>query len=199
MPLLTNVKHERFAQELAKGLTIDAAYVKAGYKSHRANAARLRAKEDVKARVAELMEIGARQAGVTVEMVVTELAKIGFGDIRRAVRWGDALAVADADGNQRIVAGVALLPSDEVDDATAASIAEIAQTRDGLRVKFHDKRAALVDLGKHLGMFVERRELSGPGGAPIPVEDVPNAKLARAMAAFIARIEAEGLAEEPPK
>jgi hypothetical protein len=25
-------------------------------------------------------------------------------------------------------------------------------------VKLHDKRAALVDLGKHLGMFGERRE-----------------------------------------
>jgi phage terminase small subunit len=35
--------------------------------------------------------------------------------------------------------------------------------RDVRRIKFKlaDKRAALVDLGKHLGMFVEKHELSG--------------------------------------
>jgi phage terminase small subunit len=37
------------------------------------------------------------------------------------------------------------------------------------RVKFKlcDKRAALVDLGKHLGMFKDKIERSGRGGGPV--------------------------------
>jgi len=36
-----------------------------------------------------------------------------------------------------------------------------------VRFKLADKRAALVDLGRHLGMFVDRHEHSGPAGGPI--------------------------------
>ena len=32
-----------------------------------------------------------------------------------------------------------------------------------IKLKLHDKRAALVDSGKHLGGFVARKELGGPG------------------------------------
>jgi phage terminase small subunit len=44
--------------------------------------------------------------------------------------------------------------------------------RDVRRVKFKlaDKKAALVDIGKHLGMFKERVELGGPDGEPVRVE-----------------------------
>ena len=36
-----------------------------------------------------------------------------------------------------------------------------------------DKRAALVDMGKHLGMFKELHEHSGRDGGPIKIEDRP--------------------------
>ena len=54
MPTLRNPRHERFAQELATGKTADAAYVLAGYKENRSNAARLGADRDIQARVAEI-------------------------------------------------------------------------------------------------------------------------------------------------
>jgi hypothetical protein len=38
MPILPNPKHEAFAQALARGLSISAAYVQAGYKPNRGNA-----------------------------------------------------------------------------------------------------------------------------------------------------------------
>ena len=47
----------------------------------------------------------------------------------------------------------------EISDEAAAAISEVAQTKEGIRIKFHDKRAALVDLGRHLGMFTEKGEL----------------------------------------
>lgn len=54
MPVLKNPKHERFAQERAKGLDADAAYQKAGYRRDRGNAVRLTTKDSVSARIAEI-------------------------------------------------------------------------------------------------------------------------------------------------
>ena len=51
---LKNARHERFAQELAKGATADAAYAAAGYKPNRCNASRLKSKENIFDRVQEL-------------------------------------------------------------------------------------------------------------------------------------------------
>jgi phage terminase small subunit len=43
------------------------------------------------------------------------------------------------------------------------------KARDVKRVKFRlaDKRAALVDLGRHLGMFVNKHQYTGKDGGPI--------------------------------
>ena len=158
MAILKNAKHELFAQEIAKGATAAQAYVIAGYTKNDGNAIRLKGNEKIVARVEELMRASAEKAGVTVDRIVSELAKIGFGDIRRAVTWGAAVAVDDGDGGTKIANGVALINSQDLSDDDAAAISEVAQTKDGLRIKFHDKRAALVDLGRHLGMFVEKSE-----------------------------------------
>ena len=68
MPLLRNPRHERFAQELATGKTADAAYVLAGYKENRSNAARLGADRDIQARLAEIQSVGAERAAITHEL-----------------------------------------------------------------------------------------------------------------------------------
>ena len=41
------------------------------------------------------------------------------------------------------------------------------RTKDGLEILMHDQAKALENVAKHLGMFVERREVSGPGGRPV--------------------------------
>jgi len=43
------------------------------------------------------------------------------------------------------------------------------RTKDGLKVLLRDQDAALVNLSKYLGMSVERKEVSGPGGKPMTV------------------------------
>lgn len=73
MPTLSNPKHERFAQELAKGATADEAYASAGYKPDRGNASRLTANDSVRARVAEITERGAIRAEITVATLLEEL------------------------------------------------------------------------------------------------------------------------------
>lgn len=76
MPVLGNPKHERFAQELAKGKTADEAYAAAGYKPDRGNACRLTAKDSVQARVAEIQERAAVRAEVSVAGLTKELQEI---------------------------------------------------------------------------------------------------------------------------
>ena len=70
MPALQNPKHERFAQELAKGLTADKAYEAAGFKPNRGNAATLKQKESISTRVVELLsEREAIHAQATAEAI----------------------------------------------------------------------------------------------------------------------------------
>jgi phage terminase small subunit len=162
MTILKNTKHELFAQALAKGETATKAYVTAGYEKNDGNAIRLKGNERIKARVAEILSRGADRAEITQERVLRELGKIGFSDIRKAVQWGEGLSVADAEtGETRIVNGVSLVGSEDIDDDTAGAIAEVSQTKDGLKIKLHDKRSALVDIGRHLGMFKEDKDKNG--------------------------------------
>ena len=60
--------------------------------------------------------------------------------------------------------------------------------RDVRKVKFKlsDKRSALVDIGKHLGMFVERKELTGKDGGPIEVAETPASEQFKAFMSKIA-------------
>jgi hypothetical protein len=56
MATLKNPRHEAFAQALARGMSATAAYVEAGYKSNRHNAAALAREKHIGTRVAELQE-----------------------------------------------------------------------------------------------------------------------------------------------
>ena len=199
MAALKNARHERFAQELAKGATADAAYETAGFKANRGNAIRLKAKESIAARVAEILGRGAERAEITVDRVLRELAKIGFSDIRKAVRWGsrfverpeDAVMTAtemleeqphggalkrrregDDGTDAYFITSIELADSAELDDETAGAIAEVAQTKEGVRIKFHDKKGALVEIGRHLGMFTDRLDHTSSDGTMSPMPTV---------------------------
>lgn len=52
--MLDNMRHEAFAHAIARGVDANAAYVEAGYAANRANAARLNARDDIRARVVAL-------------------------------------------------------------------------------------------------------------------------------------------------
>jgi hypothetical protein len=85
-----------------------------------------------------------------------------FSDITKAVSWGPSVLIREEeDGRgQRvkvIVNTVSLVPSGRLDEDTAAAISAVSQSSTGtLNIKMHDKLAAMVALGKHLGMFVQR-------------------------------------------
>lgn len=91
MPVLPNAKHERFAQELAKGATADQAYQDAGYKPDRSHAARLAANGPVLARVGEIQARGAIRAEVTVQSIAQELTEVA-AEARAAAAYGPAVS-----------------------------------------------------------------------------------------------------------
>lgn len=73
MSVLSNPRHESFAQALAKGKTADEAYALAGYRPHRSNASRMSANDNVRARLEELQGKAAKKVEVTVESLAAEL------------------------------------------------------------------------------------------------------------------------------
>ena len=86
---------------------------------------------------------------------------IAFSDVSKAVTWGPSVQVREEeeDGHRVkvIVNAVLLVPSDKLDEDTAAAISAVSAGPAGaVRIRMHNKLSALVVLGKYLGMFDER-------------------------------------------
>lgn len=73
MPVLPNARHERFVHLLFEGKSADKAYVEAGYKANRHNAAALAREEHIATRLAELQSKVAERTLVTVQSLTDEL------------------------------------------------------------------------------------------------------------------------------
>lgn len=76
MPALPNAKHERFAQELAKGKPQYEAYELAGYAPSEPNASRLTSNEKVRKRVAEILERAATRTEITIAGLTERLMRL---------------------------------------------------------------------------------------------------------------------------
>jgi len=175
MPVLDNARHERYAQEIAKGEPACSAYVNAGFKANDGNAIRLKGNERIRERVEEILEASAERAEITREMVLRELSYIGFSDIRKLFQSGGSLKHVE-----------------DLDDATAASVSAIEVVTRGspdgdavesvAKIKMWDKRAALVDIAKMQGWIVEKHEHTGKDGGPLQIEDMSVNEKARRIA-----------------
>ena len=202
-------KQARFVAEYLVDLNATQAAIRAGYSPDTAysiGSENLK-KPEIAAAVDEGRQASLRALGITRERVLEEMARIGFSDIRKAVRWGASVAVPWTGGEAgevdpetgepcRVHHPIALVDSDEVDDATAAAISEVALTKEGLRVKFHDKLGALDRIAKHLGLYAPtKHEHTGRDGAPIAVADATPLDVARRLAFVLAK----GAATSPKK
>lgn len=137
--------------------------------------------EAIEARQAKL----AAKLGVTTERILEELAKIGFSDIRKAF--------TESGGIKR--------PEEwDEDFAGAMSSVKVITRQSGERdeddrpilenvheFKAWDKLAALEKLGKHLGMFKDKLELTGKDGGPVEVAQYDDKTKARALALILAK------------
>ena len=90
MPVLSNSRHERFAQLLAEGKTAVDAHELAGFARNDSNSAQMAKRDDVKARVTELNGAAALQVGITLESLLHDA-----GEIQRAAFGSKQFAAAN--------------------------------------------------------------------------------------------------------
>ncbi len=109
MPALKNAKHEKFAQEIAKGASQIDAYVAAGYVAHEGSASRLRSSAKVAARIAELQERTAKRTEVTAAGITERLMRIADVLEAAGVQVGPDGRLAKASSQHLSVARAALM------------------------------------------------------------------------------------------
>lgn len=155
----------------AKGNATRAAEL-AGYSKKTAGAigAENLKKPQIAAAIAERQGELQERLEVTQERIADELALIGFANMLDYIR-------ISADGDPYIDLSeltreqAAALAETTVDDYLEGRGDEARQVR-RVRVKLGDKRKALVDLAKLLGLMApQRHELTGKDGGPIEVTD----------------------------
>ena len=156
-------KQSRFVEEYLVDLNAAQAAIRAGYSKHTAQeqGSRLLSNVKVAAAIKEAIEKRSERTAITQDNVLQELAKVGFGDIRKAVRWGRSPIDTESENANPTGLGiypVELVPSEELDDDTASTISEVSLTQTGIKIKMYDKLSALDKIAKHLGMFIDRFE-----------------------------------------
>lgn len=169
-------KQQCFVEEYIVDLNATQAAIRAGYSKSTAaeiGFENLR-KPQIAEAIAKLQADRSSRTQITADRVLTELAKLGFANMQDYMRPGvDGLPSLDFSALTRDQA--AALQEVTVDSIrgkvrkTSEGDGEPDETDDSVtRVKFKlaDKRAALVDIGRHLGMFVDKHVLSGPDGKP---------------------------------
>ena len=133
---------------------------------------------------AQATEQAIEKLAVTKESILAELARIGFANMLDYVQPGAAggfavdLPALSRDQGAAIQEVVVEYQAGGGDDKTDVR---------RVRLKLHDKRAALVDLGKHLGLFVERRHVTMEHG------DQPTEELTAHLGAIAAQLESLGI------
>lgn len=137
-----------------------------------------------------------KKTDITGESVILELAKIGFSNILDYVSYteqGDPYV----DISKVTRAQAAAICEVTVDDYIEGR-GEDARSVKRVKIKMSDKRAALVDIGKHLGMFVEKKQVDLNVNAKPLSDDERHARLAELVGreATDRIIEAAGGGEE---
>lgn len=170
---LTN-KQRRFVDEYLIDLNATQAAIRAGYSKKTAEkigSENLR-KPEVAAGLQERMKAREQRTEITQDMVLREYAKLAFLDPRRFYDEGGALIPIQS------------LPADV---AAALAGMEITVARSGTdedgkpeyedvkKIKFIDKKGALDSIARHLGMFTDKTEHSGPNGGPIETKTTVDA------------------------
>jgi phage terminase small subunit len=182
-------KERVFVEEYLIDLNGRQAAIRCGYQPGSASndARRMLDKPSVAAAIDKAL---AERPGITRTRIVDELAKVAFANMGDYAKW---------DGD-----GVNLVDSESLEEGQRAAVAEVKQTRTEtersttvtVNFKLHDKLGALEKLGKVMRMFVDRQEVSGPGGGPMEVTS-PRERIAGRMATLAGRLAAPAAAVEP--
>jgi phage terminase small subunit len=160
-------KQERFVAEYLIDLNATQAAIRSGYsvKTASSQGERLLRNVEVAKAITVAQKAREQRTEITQDRVLKELAKLGFANMQ------DYMSITK-EGEP--FADLSKLSRDQAAAITEFTVEDFTEgrgddARDVRRVKFKlaDKRAALVDIGKHLGMFKEKVELTGANGGPV--------------------------------
>lgn len=140
-------KQQRFVEEYLIDLNATQAAIRAGYKPDNAQqmGSENLSKPVISAAIAKAMAERSKRTGINQDRVLHELARIGFAKITDVI---------DPDTAK-------ILPDASEDDLACIQSIKIKPGEFGTEreVKLYDKKAALIELGKHLGLFKDKLEL----------------------------------------
>lgn len=153
-------KQKRFCEEYLVDLNATQAAIRAGYAASTAvaQASRLLATPHVQSCIQELQAKTSAKLEITREMVVAELAKIGFSNIRNYYDENNRL-IPFAEMTESSAAAVASVEVDELWGHTPDGRVQLGDTK---KLKMHNKLAALDSLCRVLGFNApEKKEITG--------------------------------------
>lgn len=158
-----------FCEEYLVDLNGQAAAVRAGYskKTARQMASQNLEHPAVIEYLNKLKTERSQRTQVTADRVITELARLGFSDVRKAFDESGAL-LPMAQWPEDLAASVASIETDVLFEGYGENRVQVGVTR---KLKLWDKPRSLELLGKHLKLWVERVEASGPNGGPIQTRE----------------------------
>ena len=149
MPL-TN-KQILFCQEYVVDLNATAAAIRAGYskKSAKVIGSENLTKPDIKDKIEELMLDKRIYSNLSEDLILKELQSLGFYSIKTFVNEDNTIKnLSDLSVDQlRPVVGI------KVKVTTTRIGEDVTATDVTTELKLADKRATLIDLGRHLGIF----------------------------------------------
>lgn len=169
-------KQKKFCDEYLIDLNATQAAIRAGYseKTARFIGAENLTKPNIQEYIQQRMNAREKRTEITQDMVLRELAKIAFSNgsdfakvvtkPRKKMVWNDE--IQEYEEKEIEEQFVELIDTDKLPDDKKAAIASIKETKHGIVVESCDKVKALELIGRHLGMFKDKIELSGQVNNP---------------------------------
>lgn len=171
-------KQALFVQEYLIDLNATQAAIRAGYSEK--TAAVIGAENLTKPEIAEAVRIAqdarAERTGIEADRVLNEFAKVAFTDLADVTDWGvkevafgfdeDGKRLRAEDIGDAVVVRYENAPfvtpinRDDLTPAARAAVSEVSLGREGFKIKMHDKVSALTQIGRHLGMFTDKTEVT---------------------------------------
>lgn len=156
-------KQIRFCEEYLIDLNATQAAIRAGYSPKTASeqSSRLLTNVKIRARIDEGIAEQSRRTGINADRVVRELARVGLVNPADVINTDKVTIKRDASRDD--TAAIATVKVKVSDSEQGSSIER--------EIKFHDKNKALELLGRHLGMFNDKLNITGEGTVKI-VDDI---------------------------
>ena len=169
-------KQELFCQEYLVDLNATKAAERSKYskKTAYSQGQRLLKNVEIQKRIAELRAKREERTKVTQDRVVKELALLGFSDLKDYITIDNLTGAIQAKGFEEMPGETSRALQSIKEDRVIKEDADGSKTTvyDKVSFKTHDKIRALEILARHLGMLVERHEVTGEDGGPVKIEYV---------------------------